>query len=135
MADVVETLFPDGTSSTPYADDEELPFYPSCECYSDARGLDCADDGFETPPSLATVTRDVLQNITGQPEADFLYYTTDIYRLSRFKRCKAAFTVLRATAHSHTWNVVMHFVSDMEGTHLDTNATGSHSGLLFCLLA
>ena len=65
-----------------YAEDD-VPYYPNCQCYDDNRGLDCSDDNYRSPPSLLTVTQDIMQNITGQSESDYIYYTTDIYRLSR----------------------------------------------------
>ena len=63
--------------------EDNVQYYPDCQCYDDDRGLDCSDDNYRSPPSLLTVTQDIMQNITGQSESDYIYYTTDIYRLSR----------------------------------------------------
>ena len=59
------------------------PYYPNCQCYDDNRGLDCSEDNYQAPPHFHTATQDIMQNVTGQSEADYMYCTTDIYRLSR----------------------------------------------------
>ena len=76
-------LFSDKNVENSFYAEDDVPYYPNCQCYDDDRGLDCSDDNYRSPPSLLTATQDIMQNITGQSESDYIYYTTDIYRLSR----------------------------------------------------
>ena len=82
--DTTGPLISDKNLQDSFNAEDDVPYYPDCQCYDDDRGLDCSDDNYRSPPSLLTVTQDIMQNITGQSESDYIYYTTDIYRLSRW---------------------------------------------------
>ena len=81
--DITGPLISDKNVQNSLNAEDNVQYYPDCQCYDDDRGLDCSDDNYRSPPSLLTVTQDIMQNITGQSESDYIYYTTDIYRLSR----------------------------------------------------
>ena len=81
--DIAGPLISDENVQNNFNAEDDVPYYPDCQCYDDDRGLDCSDN-YRSPPSLLTATQDIMQNITGQSESDYIYYTTDIYRLSRW---------------------------------------------------
>ena len=79
-----ELLFTDNVPTEKY--------YPHCTCKEDNTGFACSEDGFIHPPEFRVVTRDVLQDITTKKTTqqtdrigDFYMYTTDEYRLHRWK--------------------------------------------------
>ncbi|XP_050394470.1 ATP-binding cassette sub-family A member 2 [Patella vulgata] len=59
-------------------------YYPSCQCLKDGSGFICSRAYHPNPPSFRVVSKDILQNITGQHTEDYLLYTTYDYRLHRY---------------------------------------------------
>ncbi|ESP00897.1 hypothetical protein LOTGIDRAFT_81234, partial [Lottia gigantea] len=73
--------FPSSISDPSYSTKH---YYPNCKCLKDGTGLVCSSSYHPEPPSFLVVTKDILQNITGQHTEDYLLYTTYDYRLHRY---------------------------------------------------
>lgn len=81
----IKYIFSATTSTTPSHPQEPIipRYYPKCHCDKDNTGFICEQSGFEHPPQFKVVTSDILQDITGNYEEQFLVSTTDMYRLHR----------------------------------------------------